>query len=439
MTGHAWGRGAVWIAPVGVAYAAFVGLLVPISMVGAIAATVLPVLLVLAVTNPRFVALALIFLAVAVPKAGIKVGGFPFPVALFGIGIAILLLPALGRRRPHRAAITGLLFLYLAWVAFRSNIAFASSAAEGFAFFAWTMLPMAYLYFATTVVEVDGAWLRWMERGFMVAAGFAVVQQLFGIEETKVPGITIAFGDSYEVKHNVLFAGAGGADDFSKVMSTYQGGNLFGLIAAFFLVLAATRLVARQATRWDYGLLAAAAWSVGLSGSRTAILATAAGGLVLVLGRGSLGKKLAFAAAILTGFFLIRLALPGLAHRYSIANLVESGGAGRLEIWREGLSRLSWREWLIGSDEFFRMEGAPGMVSTLGIVGMMVALVLIVGLVPWHLGWIPPMMALFAGISVDLAYAYFPTLFLPAAAVAGAALHAGRSGARTDDKADAIA
>ncbi len=155
--------------------------------------------------------------------------------------------------------------------------------------------------------------------------------------------------------------------------------------------------------------------SIGLSGSRTAIVGAVVGIALLYALGGSIGRKLALLGFVAAAAWGVLLLVPGLAERYTISNVVESGGAGRTEIWRRAFNVTTTREWFLGADTYMPLEGAPGILFQIGLIG--IALMILVCRIPAirsH-GWLPPLAGLAAACAVDYSYALFPTLFLPAA------------------------
>ncbi|GIG22667.1 hypothetical protein Cch01nite_33910 [Cellulomonas chitinilytica] len=368
-------------------------------------------------TRPYETALALAFLTVAFPKAGIKVGDFPVPVLLFGSVLALGLLALTAERRTRRRPTTVLLvFCALMWVLVRVARTFGTTElGDKLAYVAWSTIPLVMLLVATSIELRDRRLATWMERGFLLAAGFAVVQFFWGIERTAVPGLTIAWGDSYREKHNVI---SGGETDYSKIMSTYQNGNIFGATAVVFLLVAVTRIARGRAGTHDRVLAAAAALAIVLSGSRAAVLAAVVGLALLALARGSTLRKVRI-FALVAGAAVAGLVLqPALTDRYAVSGLVRSGGAGRVATWSAAMESMSPADWLVGARTPYGADGAIGLVTAHGLVGIALlfsaAWVLVVGRPQWRVVFA----ALAALAAVDSTYAYFPTWFIPALAAA---------------------
>lgn len=374
-------------------------------------------LFVLAVCRaPYRTALVLGFLTAAFPKAGVKVAGFPFPVFLFGLTLAVLLLVRSSPARRHTRATTYALVLLLAWVASRV-VVLQGQAAVGnlFAYAAWAAIPAALLYLATQVELPDLRWRLWIERGFMLACVFGLVQQAFGVEQTAVPGLTIAYGDSYASKFNVIYGSSG---DFTKIMSTYQNGNIFSVTAAVFVTLAVMRITRRAATRHDYLLLVLASTAMILAGSRTGLVALAVGLALIGLRGGSKTRKVGIVGLVAVGYFAVVEFLPALAERYSVDGAVRSGAAGRTDIWARALDSMSLGDWLLGTPVFRADEGGAGLFQQHGIVGLALIVIVVVGATGVRREWRLPFAVLAVAALIDTSYALFPTWFIPAALAA---------------------
>src|SRR5665648_865200 len=187
------------------------------------------------------------------------------------------------------------------------------------------------LYLGTRVELPDLRWRLAMEKGFIVAAGFGLAQWAFGIEQTKIPGLTIALGDTYATKNDVIFTGDG--QNISKIMSTYQNGNIFGVVAAVFLIVSIARISDRKAARHDWLLFFSSGLAVSLSGSRTALVVAVVGIVLVFMRRGNMANKLWVGVGVVVSYGMVVWLEPALASRYTIGNLVASGGAGRTLIW----------------------------------------------------------------------------------------------------------
>ena len=362
-------------------------------------------------------------LSTAFPKAGYVVGGFPLPVMMLGLLVAALLLrwrttpPSNGRLGARLAVVA------LAWLAYRLIILRLDGGGIGdaAALAGWYGLPILLLLIGPAVGSVRGKeGIRWssrLETGLLLACAFSVVQQVLGIEETAIPGLTRAVGTDYSAKP-LLFAGG------SKIPSTYQNGNVLGVITGFFFLIAAERVLRGQGRPRDGVILAATAVATALSGSRTVVLGLALGVAVLVL-RSGLNRRtiaiFALGAAVMVG--VIQLS-PALADRLIGTKVSDPALAQRTAGWGNVLRTTPVGELLTGGPVWAQKradpgqaEGLLGAIQQVGVIGM----ALLAGVAfaatnapelrRWRLILIPVVLSL----AVDSAYLVFPTLFLPLA------------------------
>lgn len=374
---------------------------------------------VLGIYKPLYLAVVLAFLTAAFPKAGIKMGGFPFPIFLFGLVLSVVILWMINKERRRFSIASQIIFIsYISWVLSRGLwlATTGSVPRETFSFLAFSIIPAMILFFSTSILKPDKAYSRSFQVGFIVAAIFGIFQWNFGLDETAIPGLTIAWGDSYEFKNNVIYDSVNG--DFTKIPSTYQNGNIFGVTSGFFFLVSFYRLTLRKAIFFDYAIMAIALLMVGISGSRTALLGTLLVGGFMVLRRLSLVKGLSLITVVLALFVLLFSIQPGLAERYSLANVINSGGAGRATIWATAVNEISAFEIFVGTDKFVSAEGWAGGVQQLGLVGITLLLAFVI-LRTRHLAASPFIIA-FLGICaiLDSSYVLFPTWFIPAAMAA---------------------
>lgn len=373
-----------------------------------------------AIFKPYQAACTIAFFAAAFPKAGVKVGGFPFPVFLFGLLLAVVLI-AIHSKRDRVPTGTVVIFgIYLTLVLARCLLIAEAGPSGIFAFIAWAALPLIVLFLMTPVSDAVPGFRRAFEYGFLVAVGYALVQFVAGIDAVAVPGLTYALGDDITEKHNVIFSDTGA--DFSKIPSTYQNGNIFGLVAAFFFVASMKRIVGSSATRLDWLVAAGSLGSIALSGSRTAIIAGMAGALLIFLRRGSLGRKILIIAAAIGAVWGVLALQPGLVARYSIEDLAETGGAGRSQMWAAEMARLTPVEVLFGSDERRLSEGWVGIILQIGVVGVVLLAAAVILMLRSKPDWRVPFLVLAVGAVVDSSFQTFPTWFIPAAMTAASVM-----------------
>ena len=368
-----------------------------------------------AILHPYTAACTLAFLTAAFPKAGIKVADFPFPIFLFGLLFALVLITVKKRAVNHSAMATLATAMFIFWVIIRAIIFSDNGPGPVAAFLAWTAIPLVMLYMATRVQDDVLKFRRSIEAGFLIAVGYGLLQFAFGIEAVAIPGLTHALGDDILHKNNVIYSEL---VDYSKIPATYQHGNIFGLVAAVFLALAMQRIVRRSASRMDTALLIAGATAVALSGSRTAIVASVVALAVLLLTTGRLAQKVGVLAVLGVAGVAVMAAQPQLLDRYSVGDLAATGGAGRSEIWGSFLSYMTPTEFWFGTERYWLTEGWLGVVMQIGIVGTFVLCLSILLLLKRRRGFGIAVLVLLVGAIIDASYQLFPTWFLIAALAA---------------------
>ncbi|MCY0905465.1 hypothetical protein [Arthrobacter sp. H14-L1] len=376
----------------------------------------LPFLVAVTFHHPHKTACVLGFLTAAFPKAGVKIGDFPFPVFLFGLFVAVLLIRVHQPRSRHTTTTVLALLAFLTWVFVRALQFLPSGTSSVAAFVAWAGVPLVMFAVSTTVAGDAVKFRRAIEWGFLVAVAYAVVQFFGGLESTAIPGLTHAFGDTITNKHNVIYSDNG--DDFSKIPSTYQNGNIFGIVAAVFFTLAMMRIMAKKASHLDVLVLCGAAIAITLSGSRTAIVAAGIAGVILLLRGGHLGRKVAVLMAVGAAVVVVIGLQPGLFARYSVNDIASTGGAGRSTMWDLAESQMSELEFAFGTSTYRLTEGWLGIVMQIGILGIALLCVAVVLVARKRPAMKLPLLVLVAGAIIDSTYQVFPTWFLVAALAA---------------------
>lgn len=388
------------------------------------------VVLVAALLRPLQVAYLFGFLAAAFPKAGVKIDGFPFPVFLFGLVIAVALLFATQPKRRPRTAVLVAVGAWLTFVGARTVLLLDEGAGSVFAFAAWAALPVVLLGMTTALVAVPPRWMRSFQWGFLVSAAYAVVQLVGGVTQTAIPGLTFAAGDDLADKHNTIYV-TGGVD-FSKIPSTYQNGNIYGITAAVFLVFALVRLLRGRGTKLDSLVVLAAVMAIGLSGSRTAIIAAGVPILVMLLRRGSLRWRLGIVTITVVAVLAVFTLRPGLAQRYTVDSVISSGGSGRTRIWADYLAQMRPGDFVFGMSDILGIpDGWVGVVIQIGYVGAVLLAIAVFALTRVRREWGLVLVVLVIGALIDSTYITFPTWFLPAALFASQLDH-GETVVRTE-------
>lgn len=370
------------------------------------------------------------FAIAAVPKSGVRVGGFPIPfllVALVAVGSVSCLLASAPLTMSPSACMLGV------WAFYRVlAVAVAGGTPSNIAaLIGWYLLPIvcAAGVLAAYGVRQRRDLVRGLESGFAAACLFALAQRLVGVGHLSVPGLTIALHDSYGDKYNGL--GSLG----SKIPSTYQGGNNYGIMCAVFLFhyLAQSADGLSRTTRAARRRLALfSALALGglfLSGSRTAELGAALGyGLYLLIRTPRVRTKYSV-VALLVGASVTFVVLDPAVFRRMFT--FDPTGSGRTIAWSQLLHHDSLSlvfgatEWSVNRGTL--VEGVLGACQQVGVLG--VALLVIVywrylrrhGSPRWWLVGVP----LALSFCIDSTYLVFPTLFIPLLLSGGAYSSAG--------------
>jgi hypothetical protein len=373
------------------------------------------------------------FLTAALPKAGVVVGGLPLPTMMFVLMATALMLrlrTPRGHNRGHQLALLALLWLVYRLVALVLDGGTLTNVA---ALAGWYGLPILLLLVGPPLGSLrpsDGRmWIRWLENGILAACGFSLVQQFLGLERTAVPGLTRAVGVDYSAKP-LAFEGG------SKIPSTYQNGNILGVVTGVFFLLAADRILRGRGTRRDLVIMGATALATILSGSRTAVFGLAIGLGVLMLRSGLRRQTLTICAMCVVVVGLTLQLSPALAQRLLGTSASDPALEQRTDGWSNILRMTSALDLVLGGSALAHPleppglgEGFVGGMQQVGLVGMaLFVAVFLVATSPaplrrWRLILIPAAISL----AVDSAFLVFPTFFLPIACMYAPLSTSGRS------------
>ena len=396
-------------------------LLLPQAPLLTIAATGASSLGILAMTSPGTFLGGAAVLTAAIPKAGVVVGGLPLPAMMFVLISAAVMLRL--RTGPSKNPGLRIALMTMFWLSYRllSLYLDGGSLTNVAALAGWYGLPVLLLLIGpalgTLPNPIGRRWARGLENGILLACGFSLVQQVLGLERTAVPGITRAVGVDYSSKP-LAFEGG------SKIPSTYQNGNILGVVTAVFFLVSTDRVLRGRGSQRDKLIMAATAVATMLSGSRTAVI-----GLVLGLGvlmvRAGVRRQTLVTAALCT--FVVGLTLklsPALSRRLTGTSASDPALAQRTEFWSFLLHTTPIHEMLIGGSAWAHpleppglAEGVFGAVQQVGIIGVaLFVAVFLVATSPPHLRrWRVLFIPVAISLATDSAFLVFPTLFLPIA------------------------
>jgi hypothetical protein len=189
----------------------------------------------------------LLFITLAVPKAGAKIGGFPLYVSLIsnfyfmlsGVGYVIR------RKRELIISVFPILILFVLFLfnqfSFTGDNYLGSSYLNTASIIAYVSSILSFFcYYGALRIKNPDEWKKWLSFVFYILIIYAFMQKIFGDYHVVIPGITANYQDAVTPdflagKNNMIW-GIG----YLKATATYQNGNLFGanLLLIGFSVIA---------------------------------------------------------------------------------------------------------------------------------------------------------------------------------------------------------
>lgn len=168
------------------------------------------------------------FLSFAFPKAGAEIAGIPLQIAnVFFLFAALLVLKNAGgffNRHKH------FIFVYACFAAAVMIPTLINY--EGLQPVVKSVLLVGSPYAVIIGYSMDfEKFMKVLSVALLIVGLFTLLQFLFGLEATKINGLTISYGTSYDEKPIGVWEG--GQKNLVKIPSTYQNGSL---LAAFLLM-----------------------------------------------------------------------------------------------------------------------------------------------------------------------------------------------------------
>lgn len=186
-----------------------------------------------------------IFWNIWFPKAGIKLSGIPITVGnvFFAITFFVWIINKIKSGKIKYTKISLILILGIAYFILKYTIIYANLG---------TLIPsMTYiipliiypLIFFVTIDLIDSKEklekvIKIIVYGFFFLCFYAILQYIVGIDKCDIPGLTVNLSDYQEMGPLWFMQKSNGTDKAnSKMVSTYQNGNLFGINLIFIYPL----------------------------------------------------------------------------------------------------------------------------------------------------------------------------------------------------------
>lgn len=177
-----------------------------------------------------------IFLNIWVPKGGIKIQDIPvtFGNVLYFVLLILFFIYLLFRQKIYKDKMQLLIFISIVFFAFRIIFAFLNDNMK-FSDIIQYLIPLSIYPFGYIITyncirdkKQLGKVLKIVSIDFLVICLYGLIQNIFGIDKTTIPGITVNYSD-YKESPLWYLQKDNGQGDASKMISTYQNGNIFGV------------------------------------------------------------------------------------------------------------------------------------------------------------------------------------------------------------------
>lgn len=218
---------------------------------------------------------------ILIPKAGIKLYGIPITLGNLLILCLILYSLIIGRIKDKKIRIQSSIYFFSIcfWV-----IRFIAAYESGVSLsdFVGYLIPLCVYpiaYFIAPLYLKNESQVKRIARilfwCLLILFLYTILQAIFGIGKVDIPGITVNYSDYAENPSGWWLEKSNAVGDASKMIATYQNGNLFGvtIIFLFPIALASEKKILSKGIFWILFVI-----SVLLCGSRTVYL-----GLILLM------------------------------------------------------------------------------------------------------------------------------------------------------------
>lgn len=237
---------------------------------------------------------------IAIPKAGIKLGGIPITLGNLMILCLIAYSLIIGNLRERKIGIPVVLYIFsICFWCIRFLAAYdGGSPLSAFIGYLIPLCVYPVAYFLVPLYLKNQGQIRRIARilywCLLFLFCYTLLQAVFGIGRVDIPGITVNYSDYADNPGGWWLDKSNAVGDASKMVATYQNGNLFGvtIILLFPIGLSSEKSFILKGIFWALFVV-----SVLLCGSRTVYL-----GLILLI-----------ACYIVTGLARMRVKIQTLA------------------------------------------------------------------------------------------------------------------------------
>lgn len=349
------------------------------------------------------------------PKAGINANGVPLTFNLL-IVLMIILIYFFCFLQQINLSTWVIISLFVPWfflVNVRSNSIIESRTLKFGTIYWFLIVPFFWITIEILLRNNRKVPVKMVLYCSFAATFIGLGQYLYGLNFLKVPGLTIAWGDTYQRKNLTLFDS--GISIGTKIPSTFQGGNIWGQCSALILVWIIVFQVWKvyEKRLMKFVVLAAPIIAILLSYSRGAIVAASVTILLFIISNSKINLR--HIMGTLISMLVLLVLQPISLERYSPKSFFNS--AGRANQWLAGFDNYSLPDWLIGRSTVtpgaaYHMEGLLGLFGQVGIYGFLLLTLIWVKSFGDQFRWLG--LCIFICLLLDSTYISPPLLLIPA-------------------------
>ena len=178
-----------------------------------------------------------VFFNIWFPKAGIKISGIPLTIGnlLFACTFAVWGYYKIKEKKMYNHKINIIIVLGILYFVIKYTIVYATGilTKDSIGYIIPLIIYPVIFFIVTDTVDSRNKMniiLKIIVYGFFFLSFYSLLQYIVGIDKCCIPGLTVNYTDYANLgRHWYLYKANGTSAESSKIVSTYQNGNLYGI------------------------------------------------------------------------------------------------------------------------------------------------------------------------------------------------------------------